>query len=481
LVQDKLANCDLQLTLITKESISSAQVLQVCKDVKSIAASSNSLQAQGVSVRIRLRAVLGYELAVLISKELGPFLHSVDYHQVLDLAAELTKASGFFSNPASFFSSAAFKNLSASSSPLQSLCLSDHSLPQCEACQGIALENSISAIAELQHLTRLHLSIKARTDFEPLAQLSGLQDLALQSDSRSASACGVLTNNRQTLERVILTSRGWDTATLSALGTLPKLRTVTIKLLSLSVEDAVALSHLLQPDSIQIMLRKCSRMALEAFTILSSSQANITHLMLWEMENAYLCKLQSMQSLTGLTIVRPSSHFSGEALALQPNLDTLRLVSCFALTDDGLRSLLAAAPLVKMLLIQQELSMTCPAELNDSDALTKHGLVSVAQASNLVYLDLQGVKITRGGEKLLESTICAQQKAGKMQPAVAMVLPKFSKRYGDNVFTPECLHYPAFAPIPDGRRNIVICGNVNKNQELKDTIAAIQGMQLSCR
>jgi len=125
--------------------------------------------------------------------------------------------------------------------------------------------------------------------------------------------------------------------------------------------------------------------------------------------------------------------------------------------------------------------MTCPAELNDSDALTKHGLVSVAQASNLVYLDLQGVKITRGGEKLLESTICAQQKAGKMQPAVAMVLPKFSKRYGDNVFTPECLHYPAFAPIPDGRRNIVICGNVNKNQELKDTIAAIQGMQLSCR
>ncbi len=480
-MQDKLANCDLQLTLVTKESISSAQVLQVCKDVKSIAASSNSLQGQGVMVRVRLRAVLGYELAVLISKELGQFLHSVDYHQALDLAAELTKASDFFNNPASFFSSAAFKNLSASSSPLQSLCLSDHSLPQREACQGIALENSISAIGELQHLTRLHLSIKARTDFEPLAQLSGLQDLALQSDSRSASACGVLNSNRQTLERVILTSRGWDTATLSALDILPKLRTVTIKVLSLTVEDATVLSHLLRPNSIQIMLRKCSKMVPEAITVLSSSQANITHLEVWEMENACLCKLQSMQSLTGLTIVRPSTDFTGEALVLQPSLDTLRLVSCFALTDDGLRSLLAAAPLITMLLIQQELQHTCPAELNDSDALTKHGLVSVAQASNLVYLDLQGVKITRGGEKLLESTICAQQKAGKLQPAVAMLLPKFSKRYGDNVFTPECLHYPAFAPIPDGRRNMIICGNVNKNQELKDTIVAVQGMQLSRR
>ena len=459
-MQDKLANCDLQLTLVTKEFISSAQVLQVCKDVKSIAASSNSLQGQDVMIRIRLRAVLGYELAVLISKELGPFLHSVDYHQAFDLAAELTKTSDFFNNPASFFSSAAFRNLSAGSSPLQSLCLSDHSLPQCEACQGIALENSIGAIAELQHLTRLHLSIKARTDFDPLAQLSGLQDLALQSDSRSASACGVMNSSRQTLQRVILTSRGWDTATLSALDTLPKLRTLTIKVLSMAVEDAIVLSHLLQPDSIQIMLRKCSKMAPEAFTILSSSQANITHLEVWEMENACLCKLQSMQSLTGLTI--------GEALVSQPNLDTLRLVSCFALTDAGLRSLLAAAPLVKMLLIQQELQHTCPTQLSDSDTLTKHGLVSIAQASNLVYLDLQGVKITKGGEKLLESNICAQQKAGKLQPAVAMVLPKFSRRYGDNVFTPECLHYPAFALIPDGRRNLIICGK--KNQELEDTI-----------
>ena len=99
-VQDKLSNCDLQLTLVTKESISTSQVLQVCKDVKSIAAACNSLQAQDVRVRIRLRAFLGYELALMVSKELASFLHSIDYHQALDLSAELTQASDFFTTPA---------------------------------------------------------------------------------------------------------------------------------------------------------------------------------------------------------------------------------------------------------------------------------------------------------------------------------------------------------------------------------------------
>lgn len=477
-MQDKLSNCDLQLTLVTKESISTSQVLQVCKDVKSIAAACNSLQAQDVMVRIRLRAFLGYELALMVSKELASFLHSIDYHQALDLSAELTQASDFFTNPASLFSSAAFKNLSAGDSPLHSLCLSDHSLPQLEVSKGLSLDNSISAIGELQHLTRLHLSIQARTDFEPLAQLTGLQDLALQSESRTASACGILHSNRQTLQHVILASRGWDTATLRALDDLSNLHTVTLKVLCLTVEDATVISHLLRPTSIKIMLRKCAKMVPEAFKIFSSSQASITHLELWDLENSCLGELRSMQSLTSLAVVRPSTEFTGEGLELQPNLDTLRLVSCFALSNDGLRALLASAPQLKLLLIQQELQHACPPELRDSDTLTKHGLVDVAQAANLVYLDLQGVKVTRGGEKLLESSICAQQKAGKLQPAIAVLLPKFSKRYGDHLFTPDNLHYPAFVPHPDGRTNMITCGSVNKNQDLKDTISALQALQI---
>ena len=68
-----------------------------------------------------------------------------------------------------------------------------------------------------------------------------------------------------------------------------------------------------------------------------------------------------------------------------------------------------------MLLIQQELQHTCPAKFREQEAVNKHGLVSVAAATNLVYIDLTGVKVTKGGEKLLESSIVAQQKAGNMQ------------------------------------------------------------------
>ena len=424
-MQDKLSNCNLELTLAVKEEISPAQVLQVCKDFKAIAAASKALQAQGVLVSIRLRAVLGYELTLLVTKELAPFLHSIDYHQALDLSAEWTQASGFFANAAAVFSQAAFTNLTAGDSPIQSLCLSDHSLPQLEVSKGIPLDSSISAIGALQHLTRLHLSILARTDFEPLGQLTGLQDLALQSDSHSASACDVIRSNSATLQHVILSSRGWDAATLSALVDLPKLRTVTIKVLSLTVDDASIISHLLRPESVQVMLRKSAKMLPEAFKVLTTGQASITHLELWELQNSCFCELQSVQSLTSLTVVRPSAGFTGEGLKAQPSLDTLRLVSCFFLTDDGLRSLLASALLLRMLLIQQEQQHTCPPEFRGSDALTKHGLVSVAQAQNLVYLDLQGVKVTRGGEKLWKAASVHSRRLATCSLQLSCCCPSF--------------------------------------------------------
>ena len=417
----------------------------------------------------------------MVTKELAPFLQTINYHQALHLKDELTQTSDFFANPAACFSQAAFTNLSASDSPIQSLCLSDRSFPQLEASTGLLLEHSISTIGALQHLTKLHLSMQARTDFEPLAQLSGLEDLALQSGSRTASACDVLRSNSPTLTHVLLSSRGWDSDTLSALDGLSKLQSVTVKVLSLTIEDASTLSHLLRPQSIQIMLRKCAKMEPKAFKVLSSSQASITHLELWELDMSGFCELQSLQSLCSLTVVRPSAEFTGEGLQHQPNLHTLRLVSCFALNDPGLQALIVSAPALKILMVQQELQQICPAELRESDMLTKHGLVTVAQAPDLVYLDLQGVKITRGGEKMLENTINAQQKAGNMQPALAILLPKFSKRYGDRLFTPDSLHYPAFVPHPDGRTNMISCGNVNKSHGLKEIIDAVQALQISVK
>lgn len=482
---DKLSSCDLEVTLTTQRGydVQPSHFVQVCKDVRTIAAAAHILQKRDVTVRIRLQAVLAAALTPLLVNLLGPFLLSIDSHQVLDLSAELLQVSDFTTKAAASFSQAALTHLGNSSSPIQSLSLSDHSIPQLQACKGLPLGHSISAIASLQHLTKLHLSIEGRTDFNPLTQLTSLEDLALQALSRHASACQVLHSNRHSLQRVILSSRGWDSATFEALHSLPNLDSVTIKVVFLTDVDAATLSSLLRPSSLQIMLRSCSRMHPHVFHTLTSGIASLTHLELWELDQACFAQLQSLQSLCGLTLVRPSLGVTGQGFNCQPRLDTLRLISFFGMNDHGFQELVAGAPALKILMIQQEMHHACPAELNESDTVTKHGLVSLVEAAELMYVDLQGVKLTKGGQKLLEGSICAQQKAGKMRSAIALVLPKFARRYGESVFSCECLHYPAFVPcsfpafVPC-RSSTVHCGSVSKEVQLKGVLSALNTQQV---
>lgn len=421
----------------------------------------------------------------MLVKQLGNFLHSIDCHQVTDLSAALLQVSDFITKPAASFSLAALEQLGDSDSLIQSLCLSDHSLLSLEPCRGLSLESSISAIASLRHLTKLHLSIQSRTDFHPLTQLTNLEDLALQSDSRSASAGDVLHSSRHSLQRIVLSSRGWDTATFEALHDLVKLDTVTVKVLLLTDGDAITLGSLLRPSSVQLLLRKCSKMQPSTFHTLTSGIARITHLELWELDQAGYCQLQPLQFLSGLTLVWTCPEVTGQGFKSQPRLDTLRLMSCPGLSDEGLQEIIASTPALRMLTINQTSELNIhlptsqelrrshqhPAELTHTDKLTKHGLISLVEASQLMYVDLQGVRITKGGAKLLESSICVQQKAGRMPSAVGLVLAKFPERYGECLSTLNSLQYPSFVLCPEGRSNIIRCGSVNRNAELKQVLA----------
>ena len=473
-----MSNCDLEVTLAITQKLQPSHVVQVCRDVRVIAAAAKALQKQDVVVRLRLQSVLPYELTLMLAMELGPFLLSIDYHQVIDLSAELLQVSNFVTKPAATFSLAGLRHLGNSDSPIQSLCLSDHSLLNVNPCQPLA--SSIGVIASLQHLTRLHLSNQARTDFHPLTQLTSLEDLALQSGSRSASASDVLHSNSHSLQRLVLSSRGWDTATFEALHDLPKLGSLTIKVLFLTDGDAATLSSLQTPVLLQLMLRRCGKMQPQTVHTLTTGTASITHLELWEVDQACFSELELVKSLLGLTLVRPCLDVTGQGFKLQPKLEILRLVSCFGMSNEGLRELIAATPALKMLMIQQELQHSCP-ELRDTDPLTKHGLISLVEAHKLMYVDLQGVKVTKGGEKLLESSICAQQKAGKMPPAVALVLPKFSNRYGESMSAPDCLQYPAFVSCSEGRSKTIHCGSVIRDAGLQEILAALQALQVPHR
>ena len=492
---DTVSNCDLEVTLAVTQKLEPSNVVQICNDVKAIAAAANTLQKQDVLVRIRLQSALPHELNFMLVKQLGHLLYSIDCHQVTDLSAGLHQVSDFTTKPAASFSLAALQHLGNSNSPIQSLCLSDHSLLNMEPCRGLSLENGISAIASVRHLTKLHLSIQARTDFHPLTQLTNLEDLALQSDSRSASACDVLHSSKHSLQRVVLSSRGWDTATFEALHDLPKLDTVTVKVLLLTDGNAMTLGSLLRPSSVQLMLRKCSKMQPQTLHTLTSGIARITHLELWELDQACYCQLQPLQFLSGLTLVWAYPEVTGQGFKSQTQLDTLRLVSCPGLSDEGLQQIIMAAPALRKLMINQasELNIQLPnsrelqrahhyqAELTDTNKLTKHGLISLVKASQLMYVDLQGVKITKGGAKLLESSIYAQQKAGRMPSAVALVLAKFPERYGECLNTLNSIQYPSFVLCSEGRSNIIHCGSVNRNAELKEVLANYQILSVNRR
>ena len=106
----------------------------------------------------------------------------------------------------------------------------------------------------------------------------------------------------------------------------------------------------------------------------------------------------------------------------------------------------------------------------------------VAKAPNLSYLDIQGVKVTEEGARLLKNTIRSQQKAGKMQKAFAMVLPKVCGLYENSMRALDDLHHPAFLLVPEsqttgGKRNIVICGSLNKSHSLRNILSAFHALE----
>ena len=86
---------------------------------------------------------------------------------------------------------------------LKPLCLSTCAEPT-RRYAGAGLCNSIGALATITSLVRLHLSVlNQNPDWQPLAQLSGLQDLALQFQQDMSSCAQVLISNCADLQRVV--------------------------------------------------------------------------------------------------------------------------------------------------------------------------------------------------------------------------------------------------------------------------------------
>ena len=137
---------------------------------------------------------------------------------------------------------------------LQSLCV-------CLDGSAAAANNMIAAIATLRSLRRLHLVVPADANLGALAQLSSLEDFALQTIMEPQllytpmASCGhVLRSSRDTLQAVQLNCFGYTDDVYLALQCLPQLQTIMLKVYGLTRSAAACIGNLAAAQSIHVWL-----------------------------------------------------------------------------------------------------------------------------------------------------------------------------------------------------------------------------------
>jgi len=106
-------------------------------------------------------------------------------------------------------------------------------------------------LATITSLVRLHLSVlNQNPDWQPLAQLSGLHDLALQCQEDMSSCAQVLISNCANLQRVVIASL---CSIYAALPHLQSLQTISIKVDNLTFPEATVVGDLPAPRDIRIL------------------------------------------------------------------------------------------------------------------------------------------------------------------------------------------------------------------------------------
>ena len=483
--------CKLEIPLVLHASDDQ----QLDSKLRVIAAASTSLRAGGIVVNLHLRPDKSQSCMPEPEtfRQLAPFLADIPYHVVTDLS-DPDPSLAYTSS--ALFTDAHATAVTADTTQLRNLCLSDHSF---HSYGSPVLTNSISAIARLQALTRLHLSFRhSQPDFQPLAQLENLDDLALQCQGHNSSCCGVLDSNKNSLRRVVLASDSWDSLTFQALLGAESLEHLTLKVHSLATDTAQTLSCMMAPSTIQIMLQRCLQMEAAAFTALSSGQAKITLLSLWRVDNIRMRALASMPNLQSLVIVRPDLSFKGADMQYQPVLASLVFLSWFQVrppplppslpnshqyslkpfscmafqffyfgrhdlffsvqvSDHGVEWLVSILPNLINFEIHQEVGFA-PNPIGSRPTLSSQGLALLAKGSKLIHIGLEGLcDISEEKRKLLKACFGTWQAAGLTQHLVVVHMPlPDSMQASPKVIALSHLHYPLFGhswvPQPNWER-----------------------------
>ena len=251
----------------------------------------------------------------------------------------------------------------------------------------------IPSIAALSNLTKLHLTMCGQPDFCPLAQLTKIEDLAMQCGGNSSDCSRVIESNRHGLQSLTIASISWSDSTYVAAASVEALRTVVVKVRILTEAGAALVANLLRPGSVQLLIGCCHEMSQQAFLLLSSGQAKITVLEVWHIDAIQCNRLRTMQSLRKMTLSVPLLNATNTIFrALQPQLTDLRLFSCLQLTYCAVANIVQRLPALQHLAFQQESQTQSLDYDTGTRSFTSAGLLMLNQPSNLTTVNLEGAQ-----------------------------------------------------------------------------------------
>ena len=308
----------------------------------------------------------------------------------------LATTSPFVHGSKACFTDAQVEALPSASQLLQTLCISEHVYGQISPAP---FQAQISSVAALSNLTKLHLTFLEQPDFRPLAQLTKIEDLALQCSGNSSDCSHIIDSNRLGLQSGTIASRSWADKTYAAAANVETLRTVVVKVEILTEAGAALVANLVHPGSVQVLIGACNQMSQQAFWLLSYGRAEITVLDLCNIDANQCNRLQTMHSLHTITLRQPQLNARNTIFtALQPQLTDLRLISCLQLTYRAVANIVQSLPALQHFSFHLESRTQPPA---GTRSFTSAGLLMLNQASNLRTVNLEGA------QGLSDEMICA--------------------------------------------------------------------------
>ena len=405
-----LPSCKIEVKLgIGNDSVSRRNLDTCAKQIASLAKQMHDRQAVGITITFCSSRGATIAPPSQVLQLLAPYISQIDYYFVQ--REQIVEGWHVYETITSAFTREHITALQESSTQLQTLHISDHSHRQV-----FLLAPSMADIARFVSLTRLHLTLTALgtgMDFQPLAPLSLLTDLALQCPMCTGSAkktcSGVLSSSKQSLHHVILTAGAWNVDTYLSLQSCSQLKSVCIRVWQLSTAEAEQLGGV-QADGIQLTLLTLHRLQADTLQALIAPVPRIKELTCRDIPHplgSYLQRLTTLETLHLLT----AKEVLSEGLQPQLSVKNLYLQSQETMCCEKVHNLIKAFP---------GLSCICIDKCCGKEAQSLEVLAAGAHLTSIFLVDFNG--ITDEHISSVHWAFYRQQALGKAEPLVKICL-----------------------------------------------------------